>query len=74
MEKDKLFTNIGLDTSRQFILYTTGKSSDFPDEHLIIEGLIKHLKTFEPLSRPQLVVRTYIKGTSNSMLSLAKQF
>ena len=74
MEKDKLFTNIGLDTSRQFILYTTGKSSDFPDEHLIIEGLIKHLKTFEPLSRPQLVVRTYIKGTSNSMLSLANNF
>ncbi len=74
MEKSELFKNIGLDSHRPFILYTTGKSSDFPDEHLIVEGLINHLKTFEPLLRPQLVVRTYIKGTSNSMLSLANNF
>ena len=74
MEKTKLFKSIGLDSSRPFILYTTGKSSDFPDEHLIIEGLINHLKTFEVSSRPQLVIRTYIKGTSNSMLSLANNF
>ena len=33
MKKSKLFKNIGLDLNRPFILYTTGKSSDFPDEH-----------------------------------------
>ena len=74
MEKSKFFKNFGLDSNRPYILYTTGKSSDFPDEHLIIIRLIKHLKTFEPLLRPQLVVRTYIKGTSSSMLSLANNF
>ncbi len=74
MKKSILFKNIGLDLNRPFILYTTGKSSDFPYEHLIIKGLIDHLKTFEPSLRPQLVIRTYIKGTSNSMLSLANNF
>ncbi len=64
---------IGLDAHFPFILYTTGMSSDFPEEHRHVETVIRYLQQIEPSHRPQLVVRTYIKGTSPEMIALARQ-
>lgn len=69
LSRAELAQRAGLDPSRPFILYTTGRDVDFPDEHKIVAEVIQFIKTLEP--RPQLLVRTYIKGNSPQMESLA---
>ena len=72
--KEKTFQEVGLDPSRPFILYSTGQASDFPDEHKFVNLIIDHIKVNEPDIRPQLIVRTYIKGNSQEMLSMAEKY
>ena len=72
MDKRKLSEKLGLDISRPFILYTTGMASDFPFEDKIVDNIIKFIKSYEGVPKPQLIVRTYVKGTSNEMLNIAK--
>lgn len=71
---ETLCTEIGLDPSRPYILYTTGMASDFPEEHRIVAEVIRYLKGSDHSPKPQLVVRTYIKGTSEGMISLANKY
>ena len=73
-EKEKLFNEVGLDINRSYILYTTGMASDFPHEHKIVQSIIKYIKKIKIEKRPQLVVRTYVKGTSEDMLLLSKNY
>ena len=73
-KKEKLYNEIGLDIHRPYILYTTGMASDFQDEHRILNEIIKYLKEMEKSQRPQMVVRTYIKGTSKEMLKIANSY
>ena len=73
-EKQKLFNEIGLDMNRPYILYTTGMDSDFHKEDRIVEKVIEFIKELEIKIRPQIVIRTYIKGTSKEMLLLADKY
>jgi hypothetical protein len=69
----ELCKRIGADPGRPLVLYSTGMHSDFPDEHRIVEGAIRFLQEIHLNPKPQLVVRTYIKGTSPEMQRLARQ-
>ena len=73
-EKQKLYNEIGLDINRPYILYTTGMASDFHNENSIVEKVIEFIKELEIKIRPQIVIRTYIKGTSKEMLLLADKY
>lgn len=69
LSRDELCRRIGIDAKRPFILWTTGIDNHFFDEHLHLEAVIAMLA--ELPGRPQLVVRTYVKGTSPELRSLA---
>jgi len=71
MSREELCAIMGLDPLRPFVLYTTGLDTDFLDEHKFIEAVIQYLKEPGLKSRPQLVVRTYIKGTSPEIQAMA---
>ena len=71
MPYEELAVKIDLDPSRTFILYTTGKDSDFPQEVDHVKTVISILQEIEESKRPQLVVRTYVKGNSPEMEALA---
>ena len=71
LSRQELCQRMGLDPSRPFILYTTGMDKDFGDEHRIVAGVMDYIKRIDLQPRPQLLVRTYIKGTSEEMLALA---
>jgi hypothetical protein len=73
LTRKELCRRLGLDPKRPFILYTTGMDRDFPEEVHHVRAVIEILKEFDPACRPQLVVRTYIKGTSPEMQALADQ-
>ena len=49
-------------------------ATDFPDEHKILLSIIHYLKQIDKNVTPQLVVRTYAKGTSNEMVRLQKEY
>ncbi len=68
--REQLAAEIGLDPARPYILYTTGRDVDFRDEHRIVQALVDHLQSIPASNRPQLVVRTYIKGTSDAMKAI----
>jgi hypothetical protein len=46
---------------------------DFPEEHKIVAEVIRFVKSLEMTPRPQLLVRTYIKGNSSEMVALAQK-
>jgi len=71
LTRDELCQKVGLDPARPFILYTTGRDVDFPDEHKIVAEVISFIKSIPENQRPQLLVRTYIKGNSAEMAALA---
>jgi hypothetical protein len=71
LSRDELCRRVGLNPSRPYILYTTGMASDFPEEHRIVAAAIRYIKELNGDPRPQLLVRTYIKGTSDEMNALA---
>ena len=73
LQREELCRQIGIDPARPFILYTTGISQHFPEEHLHVEMVIRILKELDVSIRPQLVVRNYIKGTSSEMKALAER-
>ena len=78
LPREDLCRRIGIDPDRPFILYTTGISNHFYEEHLHVETVIRLLDELSrdpdfPLPKPQLVVRTYVKGTSPEMLALAER-
>lgn len=73
MTREALCTRMGIDPLRPFVLYTTGLDTDFLDEHKFIEGVIEYLKDPGLQPKPQLVVRTYIKGTSPQVEAIAKR-
>jgi hypothetical protein len=69
---EELAEKIGLDPARPFILYTTGMDRDFPEEVNHVKTVIDILHKIEGDKRPQLVVRTYVKGNSPEMEALAE--
>jgi hypothetical protein len=71
LSREELCQRIGIDARRPFILYTTGISNHFFEEHLHVELVIRLLRAMDISPRPQLVVRTYVKGTSPEMKALA---
>ena len=58
LREKELYDKIKLKYDRPYILYTTGMSTDFPDEHKIIEKSLAMLN-LKKSKRAQLVVRTY---------------
>lgn len=73
LSRDQLADRIGFDPARPFILYTTGIDDHFPEEHRTVDLVIRLLGESDVRPRPQLVVRTYVKGTSAEMKALAAQ-
>lgn len=68
LPREELCRRIGVDPARPFILWTTGIDNHFFDEHLHIEAVRPMLADLP--GRPQLVVRTYVKGTSPELKAL----
>jgi hypothetical protein len=73
LSREELCSQIGIDPKRPFVLYTTGIDRHFPKEHLTVESVIKFLQDADISPKPQLVVRTYAKGTSLEMKALAQK-
>ncbi len=73
LTREALCQKIGLDPRRPFILYTTGMDLDFPEEYRTVEFIADTLEKIGIFPKPQLVVRTYIKGTSHEMKALAQR-
>ena len=73
LSREELSSKMGFDPNRPYVLYTTGMSSDFPDEYLHLEKVIDHLGKYPEQERPQLVVRMYIKGVGAEMEALSQK-
>jgi hypothetical protein len=73
LSKQELCSRIGLDPDRPFILYTTGVDKHFPEEARHVSLVIQTIRELELKPRPQLVVRTYVKGTSAETMSIATE-
>jgi hypothetical protein len=73
LDREQLCRRIGLDPARPFLLYSTGVARHMPEEHQHVETLIRLLGEMPEERRPQLVVRTYIKGTSREMMAIAER-
>ncbi len=73
LSKEELCARIGADPNRPIVLYTTGMASDFPEEYQHVEMVIETLQELDISPKPQLVVRTYVKGTSPEMMALAQR-
>lgn len=71
LSREELCQRIGIDPSRPFVFYTTGLDKHFPDEHYTVERVIRLLEELDLPEKPQLVVRTYVKGISDEMRALA---
>ena len=71
--REELCRRIGIDPERPFVLYTTGIDNHFFDEHLHVERVAGILSRLDLPQKPQLVVRTYVKGTSPEMHALAER-
>jgi hypothetical protein len=73
LSRDALCKRIGIAPDRPFVLYTTGIMNHFYEEHRHVEMVIRLLREIDVEPKPQLVVRTYVKGTSSEMLALEKK-
>jgi hypothetical protein len=71
LEREELCRRIGADPQRPLVLYTTGVDRHFPEEHRHVEVVARLLQDIDVSPKPQLVVRTYVKGTSPEMKALA---
>jgi hypothetical protein len=71
LTREELCQRVGLDPRRPYVLYTTGVADHFPEEHRTVELVIRLLNDIDLNPGPQLLVRTYIKGTSPEMKALA---
>jgi hypothetical protein len=72
LSREELCHRLGANPNRKFILYTTGMASDFPEEIYHVQTVIRALQEKDASQRPQLIVRTYIKGNSPEMEALAQ--
>ncbi|MCO5207404.1 MAG: hypothetical protein M9928_20540 [Anaerolineae bacterium] len=72
LSRAELCARMGLDPSRPFIFYTTGMDKHFPEEHRHVRFIADTLQTLDIDPPPQLLVRTYAKGTSDEMKALAR--
>jgi hypothetical protein len=72
LSRQELCRRIGIDPERPFVLYTTGVDQHFPEEHRTVECVARLLQRMGSQPKPQLVVRTYVKGTSPEMKALAQ--
>ncbi|MEW5939694.1 MAG: hypothetical protein AB1750_08545 [Chloroflexota bacterium] len=73
LTREDLSHRVGLNPSRRFILYTTGMDPDFAEEYRTVRAVIDFLQSMDAATRPQLLVRTYIKGNSKEMVALAEE-
>jgi hypothetical protein len=73
LEREELCRRIGADPARPFILYTAGIDKHFPEEHLHMELVIKILNEMPAATRPQLVIRAYVKGTSPEVRAMRER-
>lgn len=73
LDRKELSQRVGIDPERPFVLYTTGIDHHFFDEHLHVRKVAEILHRLDLPRRPQLVVRTYAKGTSPEMRALARE-
>ena len=73
LSREELCRRLGIDPARPFILYTTGVDRHFPEEHRHVRFVIDTLRERGLDPQPQLVVRTYVKGTSPEMNALARE-
>ena len=73
LPREKLARRIGIDPSRPFIFYTSGIAKHFPEEHRHVGFIANFLNQNGLKPQPQLVVRTYVKGTSSEMNALASK-
>lgn len=71
--REELCQRIGAEPQRPFVLYTTGIDRHFPEEHRHVEFVANLLQEVDITPKPQLVVRTYVKGTSPEMKALANK-
>lgn len=69
--RERLCGEVGIDPARPYVFYTTGIDNHFYQEHRHVETVFSILDTMGRDQRPQLVVRTYVKGTSPEMKTLA---
>ena len=73
LSRETLCREIGIDPARPYVLYTTAMADHFPAEHHHVERVAEILAGLDLPERPQLVVRTYAKGTSPEMKALARR-
>ncbi len=73
LSREDLCGRLQIDPQRPFIFYTTGISKHFPEEHRHVEFVANYLQEMDFDPQPQLVVRTYVKGTSPEMNALAEK-
>jgi hypothetical protein len=71
LSREALAQEIGIDPQRPYIFYTTGIAKHFPQEHRHVAFIADFLAAECP--DVQLVVRTYVKGTSPEMKALAAE-
>lgn len=71
LSREELAQKIGFDPARPYIFYTAGIDKHFPEEHRHVEFIANFLQEVDVQPRPQLVVRTYVKGISPEMKALA---
>lgn len=73
LSREQLAAELGIDPRRPYIFYTTGIAKHFPEEHRHVRFIADFLQEADLNPRPQLVVRTYVKGTSPEMKALAAE-
>ncbi len=70
ISREELAKQIGFDPHRPYILYTTGIATHVLEEYRHVQSIIDYLNEANLPQRPQLVVRTYVKGTSQEMYDI----
>lgn len=73
LTREELCRRINIDPRRPYVVYTAGIDNHFFEEHLHVELVARLLGELDLPHRPQLVVRTYAKGTSDEMKALARR-
>jgi hypothetical protein len=73
LERDELCRRIGANPEQPMVLYTTGIDRHFPEEHRHVELVARLLDEMDLNPKPQLIVRMYVKGTSQEMKDLMKR-
>lgn len=61
LTREEYCRQIGADSSRPMVLYTTGMANHMPGEPEIVEGIADILADFPERERPQLLLRVYAK-------------